>query len=30
MEAFGTEHKHQIVEELRKNGFDPQVVDAKL
>ena len=30
MEAFGTEHKHQIIEELRKNGFDPQVVDAKL
>ena len=30
MEAFGTEHKHQIIEALRKNGFDPKIINASL
>jgi len=30
MEAFGTEHKHLIIEALRKNGFDPKIVKASL
>lgn len=30
MEAFGTEHKHQIIESLRENGFEPKIVKASL
>lgn len=30
MEAFGTEHKNQIIESLRENGFDPKIVKASL
>lgn len=30
MEAFGTEHKKQIIESLRENGFDPKIVKASL
>lgn len=30
MEAFGTEHKHQIIDSLRENGFNPQIVKATL
>lgn len=30
MEAFGTEHKHQIIESLRENGFDPKIIKASL
>lgn len=30
MEAFGTEHKNQILNNLRKEGYDPQIVDTKL
>ncbi len=30
IEAFGTEHKHKIVESLEKNGFRPKLVQANL
>lgn len=30
MEAFGTEHKNQIIESLRENGFDLKIVKASL
>lgn len=30
MEAFGTEHKHQILTALEKNGFKPKLISAKL
>lgn len=30
MEAFGTEHKHQILDALEKNGFRPKLISAKL
>ena len=30
MEAFGTEHKHQIIEALKKNGYKPKLVQAVL
>ena len=30
LEAFGTEHKHQIIDALRKNGFEPKIVKASL
>ncbi|MDO4473926.1 MAG: threonine ammonia-lyase [Eubacteriales bacterium] len=30
MEAFGTEHKHQILNALEKEGYKPQEVSAKL
>ena len=30
MEAFGTEHKHQILEALENNGFRPKLVTTKL
>ena len=30
MEAFGTEHKHQILDALEKNGFRPKQISAKL
>lgn len=30
MEAFGTEHKNQILDNLRGEGYDPQVVDTTL
>ena len=30
MEAFGTEHKHQIMEALEKKGFRPKLISAKL
>lgn len=30
METFGTEHKHQIIDLLRENGFNPQIVKATL
>ena len=30
MEAFGTEHKNQILNNLRKEGYDPVIVDTKL
>lgn len=30
MEAFGTEHKHKILDALEKNGFRPKLISAKL
>jgi len=30
LEAFGTEHKNQIIEALRKAGYDPQLTGANL
>ncbi len=30
IEAFGTEHKHKIVDSLEKNGFRPKLVQAHL
>ena len=30
MEAFGTEHKHRILNALEKNGFRPKLISAKL
>ncbi len=30
IEAFGTEHKHKIVDALEKNGFRPKLVQAHL
>lgn len=30
MEAFGTEHKHKIMEALEKKGFRPKLISAKL
>lgn len=30
METFGTEHKFQIIEALKENGFDPKIVKTKL
>lgn len=30
MEAFGTEHKHRILEALEKHGFRPKKISAKL
>lgn len=30
MEAFGTQHKQKILEDLRKEGYDPQVIDTQL
>lgn len=30
MEAFGTEHKNKIVDELKKNGYRPKLVSANL
>ena len=30
MEAFGTEHKHKILDALEENGFRPKLISAKL
>lgn len=30
MEAFGTEHKHRILDALEKKGFRPKLISAKL
>ncbi len=30
MEAFGTAHKHRIMEALESKGFGPEIVDTKL
>ena len=30
MEAFGTEHKHKILNALEKKGFRPKLISAKL
>ena len=30
MEAFGTEHKHQILAALEENGLKPKTISAKL
>ncbi len=30
IEAFGTEHKHKIVDALEQNGFRPKLVQAHL
>lgn len=30
MEAFGTEHKHEILDALEKEGFRPKLISAKL
>lgn len=30
MEAFGTEHKHKILDALEKKGFRPKLISAKL
>ncbi|MCD8067971.1 MAG: threonine ammonia-lyase [Lachnospiraceae bacterium] len=30
LEAFGTEHKHQILEALKKEGYSPKLVMARL
>ena len=30
MEAFGTEHKKQIIAALREAGYDPKVIQAVL
>lgn len=30
MEAFGTEHKHKILDALEKKGFRPKMISAKL
>ncbi len=30
MEAFGTEHKHKIMDALEKKGFRPKLISAKL
>ncbi len=30
MEAFGTEHKHQIIKALEKNGYQPKLVRANI
>lgn len=30
MEAFGTEHKNQIIQALNDNGYSPKVVQAVL
>ena len=30
MEAFGTEHKNQIIQALQQNGYNPRLVQAKL
>ncbi len=30
LEAFGTEHKHQILEALKKEGYNPRLVMARL
>lgn len=30
LEAFGTEHKHQIIEALEKNGYKPKLVRANI
>ena len=30
MEAFGTEHKNQIVQALKENGFHPEVIQTSL
>ncbi|WP_251390795.1 threonine ammonia-lyase [Mediterraneibacter agrestimuris] len=30
MEAFGTEHKHRIMDALEKKGFRPKLISAKL
>ncbi len=30
MEAFGTEHKHRILDALEKKGFRPKMISAKL
>ncbi|MBQ0004310.1 MAG: threonine ammonia-lyase [Clostridiales bacterium] len=30
MEAFGTQHKQKILEDLRKEGYDPQVINTQL
>ena len=30
MEAFGTEHKHKIIQALEENGFRPKTISAKL
>ncbi len=30
LEAFGTEHKHKIIEALRKEGYDPKAEDVSL
>jgi len=30
LEAFGTEHKHEIIEALKQHGFRPKEVQPKL
>ncbi len=30
LEAFGTEHKHQILEALKKEGYNPRLMTARL
>ena len=30
MEAYGTEHKKQIIEALQKNGYQPKVIRASI
>ncbi len=30
MEAFGTEHKNRIIEELKKNGYEPKMIRANI
>ena len=30
LEAFGTEHKHQIIGALEKNGYKPKLVRANI
>ena len=30
LEAFGTEHKHQIMEALEQNGYKPKLVRANI
>jgi threonine dehydratase len=30
LEAFGTEHKHQIIEALEKEGYQPKLVRTSI
>ena len=30
MEAYGTEHKNQIIEALNRNGYQPKVIRASI
>lgn len=30
LEAFGTEHKNQIIEALNESGYKPKLVQAKI